>query len=195
MTVRSKTARPEPQPARPPSARILGVDPGSIVTGWGLIGGRPADPEWLDAGVIRLGPSDTPLSDRLLRLHQELETLVRRLGPTCAAVESPYQGSNARSALQLAHARGVVLVVLAGAGLEVAEYTPATVKKAVTGNGRAPKEQVRSMVGRLLDRPGLVAPDDLADALAVALCHGSSRRYHALASPSRSGRVEAPETR
>jgi crossover junction endodeoxyribonuclease RuvC len=151
-----------------------------MATGWGLIGGRPARPQWLDAGVIRLGGGGDALPERLMRLQGELEALVRRLRPTCAAVESPYHGVNARSAFQLAQARGVVLAVLAGAGLDVAEYTPATVKKSVTGNGRAPKGQVRSMVGRLLGRPELDVPDDLADALAVALCHGASARHRAL---------------
>jgi crossover junction endodeoxyribonuclease RuvC len=103
----------------------------------------------LDAGVLRLG-STGKLQQRLWRLQTELDALLRRVRPTVAAVESPYQGTNARSALQLAHARGVILAVLAGSGTEVVEYTPASVKKAVTGNGRAPKEQVRSMVlGRL----------------------------------------------
>jgi crossover junction endodeoxyribonuclease RuvC len=115
-----------------------------------------------------------------LRLQQELGALVARLRPTCAAVESPFHGVNARSAFQLAQARGVVLAALAGAGVEIAEYSPATVKKAVTGNGRAPKAQVRSMVGRLLSRPGLDVSDDLADALAVALCHGASQRHRDL---------------
>jgi crossover junction endodeoxyribonuclease RuvC len=166
-----------------------------MATGWGLIGGGPACPEWLDAGVILLGRGRGALPKRLVRLQRELEALVRRLRPTCAAVESPYHGVNAHSAFQLAQARGVVLAVLAGAGLEVAEYTPATVKKAVTGNGRAPKLQVRSMVGRLLGRPDLDVPDDLADALAVALCHGASARHRALLLGSRRGgraNVERP---
>lgn len=151
------------------------------------MGGKPARPEWLEAGVIRLDRVGGDLPKRLLRLQQELGLLVERLRPTCAAVESPYHGANARSSFQLAQARGVVLVVLAGAGVEVAEYSPATVKKAVTGNGRAPKAQVRSMVGRLLGRPGLVVSDDLADALAVALCHGASHRHHALLARARAG--------
>jgi crossover junction endodeoxyribonuclease RuvC len=156
------------------------VDPGSIVTGWGLIGGEPARPVRLDGGVIRLGGEPADLPRRLSRLQQELTALVRRLRPTSAAVESPYLGANARSAFQLAQARGVALAVLAGAGLDVAEYTPATVKKAVTGNGRAPKEQVRSMVSHLLGGPAANAPFDVTDAMAVALCHACSRRHRAL---------------
>jgi crossover junction endodeoxyribonuclease RuvC len=163
------------------------------VTGWGLVGGEPARPEWLDAGTIRLDRRGGALPGRLLLLQQELDALVRRLHPTCAAVESPYHGANARSAFQLAQARGVVLAVLAGAGIEIAEYPPATVKKAVTGNGRAPKAQVRLMVGQLLGRPGFDGSDDLADALAVALCHGASHRHRALLEHARaSGREERP---
>jgi crossover junction endodeoxyribonuclease RuvC len=178
--VRSNPERPESPAARPLPTRILGIDPGSIVTGWGLVGGTPSRPEWLGGGQIRLGRAGSDLSERLLLLQQELEALLVRRQPTCAAVESPYHGANARSAFQLAQARGVVLAVLAGAGLEITEYAPAAVKKAVTGNGRAPKMQVREMVGRLLGRPAREMTEDLADALAVALCHGASRRLAAL---------------
>ena len=153
-----------------------------MITGWGLVGGSPTGSEWLDAGVIRLGGTKQELPRRLWRLQEELTVLVARLAPTVAAVESPYQGVNVRSAFQLAQARGVVLAVLAGAGLEVAEYTPATVKNAVTGNGRAPKEQVRAMVSRLLGRTTPRGPLDMSDALAVALCHAACRRHHTLVS-------------
>jgi len=159
--------------------RILGVDPGSRVTGWGLLGGSPMRACLLDCGTLRLGDSATELAHRLARLQRELVELVRALQPTSAAVESPFHGKNARSALQLAHARGVILAVLAGEGGEVAEYSPATVKKSVTGNGRAPKDQVRMMVGRILETPLRSADDDLSDALAVALCHASTRGLHA----------------
>jgi len=179
-----------PGPADPSSPRILGVDPGSRTTGWGLIGGTSGKPRLLDAGTIRLGTKET-LDRRLWRLQQDLEALVRRIRPTAAAVESPYFGANARSALQLAHARGVILAVLAGSGTEVVEYTPATVKKAVTGNGHAPKEQVRSMVERLLGSCAGDAPDDLSDALAVALCHAASRRYHEIAARTHSSKGRA----
>lgn len=162
---------------RSPAPSILGIDPGSIVTGWGLVGGPPSRPAWLDAGVIRLGGERRGLPQRLWLLHRELTLLVERLQPGGAAVESPYHGANPRSTFQLAQARGVVLAVLAGAGLLVAEYTPAAVKKAVTGNGRASKEQVRTMVGHLLGRPAPETAGDLSDALAVALCHAGSRRH------------------
>ena len=170
-----------PGPIEPEAApRILGVDPGSWITGWGLIGGSANRPTWLDSGQIKLGTAARPLAERLLSLHRELEAIVRDVRPTCAAVESPFHGANARSALQLAHARGVILAVLAGAGLEVVEYTPATVKKSVTGNGRAPKEQVRAMVDRMLSPGTPHRSSDPWDALAVALCHSAARRFHEL---------------
>jgi crossover junction endodeoxyribonuclease RuvC len=107
----------------------------------------------------------------LARLHQDLTILVERLQPDVAAVEAPFHGASARAALLLAHARGVVLAVLAAAGVEVVEYAPAAVKKAVTGNGRADKEQVASMVCRQIGEDLDASPHDLSDALAVALCH------------------------
>jgi crossover junction endodeoxyribonuclease RuvC len=157
--------------------RILGVDPGTRSTGWGLIGGSVSDPRLLESGRIRLGAENDPLAVRLARLHLEFGELIHRLRPNTSAVESPFHGINARSALQLAHARGVILAALAVAGIDVAEYTPATVKKSVTGNGRAPKPQVDAMVGRLLGRAELIEAGDPADALAVALCHIASRNY------------------
>jgi len=153
--------------------RILGVDPGSLFTGWGLVGGSLDQPVLLDSGEIRL-PSSQPLPTRLHLLTVEFTKLVGSLEPTGAAVEMAFHGANARSALQLAHARGVLLAVLAGAGVPVAEYTPATIKKSITGNGRAEKAQVQGMVERLVrsDLPGRGL--DRSDALAVALCHMAS---------------------
>lgn len=149
---------------------ILGVDPGSLAAGWGLLEGSPADPQLLDCGLVRLD-SRLPLASRLARLQNEFAELVERVKPSVAAVEAPFHGPSARSALQLAHARGVILAVLAAAGIEIAEYSPAAVKKAVTGNGRAEKEQVREMVRRLLRRQEGWRSHDISDALAVALCH------------------------
>ena len=145
-----------------------------------MIGGVPSRPEWIAAGVIRLGCAAGGLPQRLWRLQSELATLVERLQPTNAAVESPYHGVNPRSSFQLAQARGVVLAVLAGADVDVTEYTPATVKKAVTGNGRATKEQVRVMVTHMLGPQARKGSNDLTDALAVAVCHAGSSRHREL---------------
>lgn len=115
-----------------------------------------------------------PLPARLHALRCQFEAIVRRLAPTEAAVESPFHGLNARSALQLSHARGVVLEVLGGAGLLVVEYPPAAVKKAVTGSGRAEKDQVQGMIARLFGPDAAGRSSDAADALGVALCHAAS---------------------
>ena len=162
-------------PPSSPVLRILGIDPGSRFTGWGVIGGTSARPTHIDGGVICLG-GRLPLADRLYQLQQELEQIVARHELSSAAVESPFHGNNAQSALTLAHARGVVLAVLAGAGLPVHEYSPATVKKSVTGNGRADKRQVQVMVFQLLQQSADDKSTDLSDAWAVALCHASHRQ-------------------
>jgi len=170
---------PAPRAAR----RVLGIDPGSQITGWGLLAGTAVEPRLIEAGLLRLGAGDFP--QRLALLQERLAELVARLRPTVAAVESPFHGASARSALQLAHARGVILAVLAGAGVEVAEYTPATVKKAVTGSGRAGKRQVAAMVGRLLHGAPPGDSHDLSDALALALCHLASAGHRSAVARAR----------
>lgn len=159
-----------------PGTRILGVDPGSRFTGWGLLAGNRT-PRLVDQGVIRLD-SRVPLAERLAGLHARLSEIVRRLLPDCAAVETPFKGVNPRSAIQLAQARGVILAALGTCEVPVFEYSPAAVKKAITGNGRAEKIQVGRMVAHLLPQ-GLPegAADDLTDAVAVALCHVGLERF------------------
>jgi crossover junction endodeoxyribonuclease RuvC len=152
--------------------RILGVDPGSLVTGWGVLESVAGRCTLVDSDVIRID-HELPLADGLALLHARLVRVVDDVRPASAAVEAPFHGANARSALKLAHARGVVLAALGAAGVPVAEYTPATVKKSVTGDGRADKEQVRRMVSHLLGRVRLGRTRDLSDALAVALCHAA----------------------
>jgi crossover junction endodeoxyribonuclease RuvC len=150
--------------------KVMGVDPGSLVTGWGLVGGSSSRPVLIDSGRIRL-PSSLCLAERMALLLRELGALVDRLEPDCAAVETPFHGASARSALQLAHARGVILAVLSTRGLPVSEYTPATVKKSITGNGRADKRQVEAMMVHLLGPQARGVSYDVPDALAVAVCH------------------------
>jgi len=171
---------------------VLGIDPGSRVTGWGLVRGSAAHPALVRCGVIRL-PARLPFPARLHRLRVEIEGVVAEAGPCVAAVETPFHGVNARSALQLAHARGVILATLAGAGIAVWEYEPATVKKAVTGSGRGDKHQVQAMVERLLGGRHEAKSTDLYDALAVALCHQQmSGHRDAVAAALARGRGERP---
>jgi crossover junction endodeoxyribonuclease RuvC len=152
---------------------ILGVDPGSHATGYGVIATGPVV-RMLGGGVVR-ARKNAPLADRLLAIDEELSAVVERFNPEAMAVEALFNARNARSSLILGHARGVILLAGARAGLAVAEYAPREIKKALTGNGAAAKEQVRFMVMRLL---GLKEspPLDQSDALAVALAHAGRSR-------------------
>jgi len=157
---------------------VLGVDPGSHATGYGVIATGPVV-RMLGGGVIRAGKG-APLSERLLDIHTELVAVIDRFNPTEMAVEDLFNAKNARSSLILGHARGVILLAGSAAGLAVAEYAPREIKKALTGNGAATKEQVRFMVMRLLclkDSPAL----DQSDALAAALAHAGRSRFSGLA--------------
>ncbi len=160
----------------PGSTRILGVDPGSQATGWAVVetGSRLRR---VDSGVIRPGRG-VELSARLLVIHDELTLVIERTAPTVMAIEDLFNAKNPRSSLVLGHARGAAMVAGARAALVVHEYAPAEIKRALTGNGQAAKEQVRFMVMRLLgltDQPGL----DESDALAVALAHQGRARFAA----------------
>lgn len=153
--------------------RLLGLDPGLRTTGWGVIetdGNRLA---YVADGAVRTDESRS-LADRLVQLHDGLAEVLARHRPAEAAVEQTYVNRNPESTLKLGQARGVVLLVPARAGLPVAEYAPALVKKSLVGTGGAAKEQVQMMVRMLL--PGcLPSGADAADALAVAICHAHHR--------------------
>jgi crossover junction endodeoxyribonuclease RuvC len=152
----------------PQSVRILGVDPGSQATGWAIIEIQPTV-RHVASGVIRPG-RDLELPARLVVIHDELSAVIARHVPTVMAVEDLFNAKNARSSLVLGHARGAAMLAGARAALEVYEYPPAVVKRALTGNGQAGKDQVRFMVMRLLRLTGELASDE-SDALAVALAH------------------------
>ena len=156
--------------------RVLGIDPGSLATGYGVVTVEGSTLRRIGGGTIR-AKGDT-LADRLAFLQLELTRAIAEFSPDTAALETIFSARNARSALVLGHARGVALAACGTALLDPAEYTPQQVKAAVTGYGRADKSQVMLMIQRLL---GLVAkpPSDEADALAVAICHGMSMRGHA----------------
>jgi len=161
---------------------ILGIDPGSLHTGYGLIERRGSSFTVIEAGRISC-PRDHPLPARLAHLVTGLQDLLARRPPDLAALETPFHGMNARSLIVLAQARGALLAVLAGRGLEIREYSPAEVKSAVTGNGRADKEQVARMVRLLLAATGAGGDawsNDATDALALALCCGQRLRLDRL---------------
>ncbi|NIM01029.1 MAG: crossover junction endodeoxyribonuclease RuvC [Acidobacteria bacterium] len=162
-----------PTPARPAPLTILGVDPGSLATGWALLAGTPERPRLVASGVIR-PRRGIPFGERLATIQDRFVEILAEHRPLHAAVETPFHGASARAALQLAHARGVILASLSREGISTVEYSPAEVKKTVTGNGRATKEQVAYMVERLA---GTRIPEhDRADAVAVALCHQTHHR-------------------
>ena len=163
-----RTSRPVADETTP--ARILGVDPGSYATGWGVLGALDRrTPTVVACGLVRLARKER-FEVRLHRLHDAIVDVIARTSPEVACVEAPFHGVNPRSALQLAHARGVVLAALGSAGVRVEEVPPATVKQVVTGSGRAGKEQVQSMIRRVLGITEELASEDVSDALAVAYC-------------------------
>ncbi len=148
---------------------ILGIDPGTRITGYGLIQHhRVLEP--IDFGTIR-PPPDRPLPERYRILFEAIEQLIERFHPTTLAIESQFVLKNAQSALKLGMAKGMALLAAARHGLLICEYTPKQAKLAVVGTGSASKEQVQKMVQALLRLPHLPEPDDAADALALAICH------------------------
>ena len=150
--------------------RIFGIDPGSERTGYGCVetDGRVA--RMVTCGAIRALAKD-PFPQRLARIHRELSVLIAGCAPDCVAIESLFSAVNARTALKLGHARGVAMLAAVQCGCPVVEYTPAAVKRAVVGYGRAEKHQVQHMIKLLLGLPKPPSPHDAADALAVAICH------------------------
>ena len=151
---------------------VLGIDPGTAHTGFGVVVQRGRTLAALDGGVIGTGP-DEPLERRLARIHARLTDLITEYSPDALAVEELYFGQNARSAFAVGQARGVVLLSAGLAGIPCFSYTPQAVKQSVCGHGGADKAQVQRMVGALLSLPEPPAPDHAADALAVAICHAN----------------------
>lgn len=150
---------------------VLGVDPGTAVTGYGVVERPDAGPSRLvECGVIR-PPARAPLATRLDALFEDLTGLAARHRPAVLAVENVFVAHNARSALILGHARGVILLAGARAGVAIAEYAPREIKAAVAGTGAATKTQVQLMVARLLRLKSVPKPADAADGVAVALTH------------------------
>ena len=153
------------------SVRILGIDPGSVTTGYGVVDYERGKLTLVDQGAIHTRRG-AELPERLSVIHEGLRDVIARTQPAAMAVETPFAGKNVNSLIQLAHARGVVLLAARIAALEVFEYAPRSVKSAVVGYGGAEKEQVAKMVRMLL--PGcasLKLSPDAADALAIAICH------------------------
>lgn len=168
------------QPSQP--LTVIGIDPGSQRTGWGVIREISGVLTLVDCGIIRTtSGGNAAFSARLARIFTELAAVVRRHSPTEAAIEQVFTAQNAASALKLGQARGVAVAACAACGIPVSDYAPTLVKKALVGTGRAEKEQVAFMVRRLLNVRGEGWALDTSDALAVGICHLTMRRFAALA--------------
>lgn len=149
---------------------VLGIDPGTAITGYGLVEFRGNKLKAVDYDCVRT-PANSPLEYRLQAIHGAVADLIKKYNPTHLAVEELFFNKNIRTALSVGHARGVIILAGVNAGLEIFEYTPLQVKQAVVGYGRADKSQIQFMVKTLLCLPEIPKPDDVADALAVAVCH------------------------
>ena len=152
--------------------RVLGIDCGSERTGYGVIESDGTGHRMIAAGVIRTSPK-WPFEKRLLEIAGGLRSLVHEYRPECAAVEEVFYSANVKTALKLAHVRGVALLAVAEAGMELAEYSPLEIKTSVVGYGRAEKSQVQMMVKSLLCLAETIQSEDACDALAVAICHAT----------------------
>lgn len=151
--------------------RVLGIDCGTEYTGYGIVDLLPDDRlKCVDCGAIHLSARDS-MPARLSQIYNRLQDLISEHRPDRVAIEDVFYAVNAKSAFKLGQARGVAMLAAATAGLEVAEYAPLAIKSAVVGYGKADKHQVQQMVARLLNLPEIPEPPDVADALAIAICH------------------------
>lgn len=154
---------------------ILGIDPGTRITGYGLIRLLPTKIEALDYGCIK-PPATLALPERYRIIFDSIEQLISKFHPHVLAVETQFVLKNAQSAIKLGMARGMAVLAAARAKMEVHEFAPSRAKQAVVGNGAASKTQVQKMIAALLDLPSLPEPEDAADALALAICYANTRR-------------------
>jgi crossover junction endodeoxyribonuclease RuvC len=163
-----------------PILRILGLDPGTATTGFGLVEGPAGGPGvMLEFGVVRTAPH-TPMAERLVEIHQAIGDLIAELQPDAVAIEELFFSNNVTTALSVGQARGVMMLATAQAHVPLFEYRPTEVKLALTGYGAADKRQMQDMLRIVLGLDKIPRPDDAADAVAVALCHLQTARYRAL---------------
>ncbi len=152
--------------------KILGIDPGTATTGFGVIEKQGSKLSFIDAGVIATSPEQA-MPSRLSEIYAGLNEIIEEFKPDCLAVELLYFASNVTTAITVGQARGVVLLAAAEHNLAVGEYTPLQVKQAITGYGRATKKQIQEMVKMMLGLSGIPKPDDAADGLAIAITHAN----------------------
>ncbi|HVD60857.1 MAG TPA: crossover junction endodeoxyribonuclease RuvC [Gemmatimonadaceae bacterium] len=155
---------------------VLGIDPGTAVTGYGVVKGEPSlPPRLIECGVIRTRPRDT-LPQRLREIHDGVVELIARHKPDAVSVEDVFYARNVRTTIVLGHARGVILLAAEQARIEIFEYPPAEIKKSIVGTGGATKQQVQFMVARILRLKTAPEPSDAADGVAAALSHVMAAR-------------------
>ena len=159
--------------------RILGIDPGTIAMGYGMIESRDNEATLIDYGVLA-APSRSPIGERLSYLYNELVEIVSKFQPDVLAIEQPFVAKNAKSALAIGRAQAVAILVAANRDIPVHEYTPTRIKQQVAGYGASSKEQVQEMVRLQLGLSQTPQPSDAADALAVALCHLGETHFNNL---------------
>lgn len=159
---------------------ILGIDPGTATTGFGVIQVDHDEVKLMDYGCIETR-KEKPLAERLRQISKDLEELIRMWQPDSIAIEELFFSKNVKTAMHVAHARGAIMQKLADEGFEIFEYKPQKIKEAVTGYGKAEKWQVQKMVKMILKMNVIPKPDDAADALATAICHGQHLKFNALA--------------
>lgn len=159
--------------------RVIGIDPGTAITGWGVVEGDGNHLQMVAGGVITT-PAGMPLPGRLQTIYRELTAIIVQWQPETAGLEELFFSKNAKTALAVGHGRGAAMLALANANLAITEYKPLEVKQAITGHGGADKQQMQQMVKLLLGLDDIPRPDDAADALAVAICHLHSIRLRQL---------------
>lgn len=159
-----------------PLMKILGIDPGIALMGYGVINSINDKVVLLECGTI-VTRADTPFPKRLAVIHSNIKELLKKYSPDCIAFEELFSGKNVKTVIQVAQARGAAMAAAFESGAELFEYTPIQIKQAVVGYGRADKQQVQEMVRLLLGLGGLIKPDDAADAVACAICHAHSCRF------------------
>lgn len=159
--------------------RILGIDPGIAIVGWGVVDkeGNSYKTVAYDAVTTK---AHTPLSDRLEKVHDGIDEIIKTYKPDAISIEELFFNNNAKTALTVGQARGVILLAAVKNRIPVFEYTPLQVKQALTGYGRASKSQIQQMMKSMLALSEIPKPDDVADALAIAVCHGNSMRFNAI---------------
>ncbi|NLK73244.1 MAG: crossover junction endodeoxyribonuclease RuvC [Clostridiales bacterium] len=159
--------------------RIIGIDPGFAILGYGIIEINGSKIKTIEYGAITT-PSDMPMPDRLKTIYSNLSNLITEYQPQEASIEELFFNKNTKTALMVGQARGAVILACANNNLEVFEYTPLQIKQALVGYGRAEKMQIQVMIKNILNLDTVPKPDDIADALAAAVCHANSRNYKKL---------------